>query len=724
MLRRLNIKNTFVNFFALLLTFSVVIIPVSGRKQLYKRKFKVSLKNESFNKRLNSKASLSVFKEVEIKLRVFIPSEAVNFWADIGNLRYMYGGDGRSSYSYNSGTSRFDLAATVTTDPRQNPLLSKEQTKVVTTTRYLKTDGQHKAGKPGWWWTLNPKAAAQKCKDEDPGSTRECKSQTIPDFIKVSSSNDRVLISFKFSGVGNPFPILGNLGGEGWYPAPDGDFVIGIQQCGDEILYRYSGWHNAFPAYELYINRQRVYEFMPDTPIAMTGIYNERLSINWKKLGKPSEDAKLNPEATCEPATLFLFDTSGSMQENSKIEQARSSALNALNTIKNKVNNGGIAPPLSVVAFSGACSPTSARQLLAFTNNLNQVENIIKSGIPSPSGETPLPQARQAASDLLSKYLENNPVPDGQVILLSDGQSTCDSLRPNGTYYTSQSKSLMKTTGNSQSNTNSSQIRYLTIGFDVPPGSAAERDLQYLASISNGKYFNAPDKRQLTRVFEKFVQTFIPKMAMPKSESDLKWFSDFSEGIQAIESKNYPIARQKFQKVLSVSPDNSAALFNLAQSLEANDRYKGAVNYYQRYLQSTPQAADKALIEQKITTLKQDYKDQFEYYLKIIESDLTYLKKYYDELFKKQNSVLAAEFAGFVTEKGEFYTNLQDVLEIQDKNIKEHSKDLSDGLYNLSDRVDSKVFDRDAVSLLTIPISELEEILELLKKDKAKFMNI
>jgi tetratricopeptide (TPR) repeat protein len=40
--------------------------------------------------------------------------------------------------------------------------------------------------------------------------------------------------------------------------------------------------------------------------------------------------------------------------------------------------------------------------------------------------------------------------------------------------------------------------------------------------------------------------------------------------------------------------------FNLAQALETNDRYKGAMEYYQSYLKINPQAADKALVEQKI----------------------------------------------------------------------------------------------------------------------------
>lgn len=65
------------------------------------------------------------------------------------------------------------------------------------------------------------------------------------------------------------------------------------------------------------------------------------------------------------------------------------------------------------------------------------------------------------------------------------------------------------------------------------------------------------------------------------------------------------------------------------------------MEYYQLYLKSNPQAADRAVVEQKIIQLKQDYKDQFEYYMKIIESDLAYWKKYYEALFNQRNEALA-----------------------------------------------------------------------------------
>ncbi len=666
----------------------------------------------------------SKYKRVEIKLRVFIPSQAVNFKLDAGNSDYMYGGDDRD-FDYQKTGSRFDMTAVVTTDPKQRPEISKHTNPKITTTRYVETDGAHVKGKPHWWWSVKPEAIRQACNSErlPTGIPKDCKTQDVPNTMEVSAGNGVVKVSITIPGIGNPFPT--NVGIP--YPAPDGKFTIFIKQCGDNILYYYRSWHNKFPAYELYIEQQRVYEYMPigqANPLGMLGWpgFSEFSSTNWKKLGKSSEPASSNPEATCEPATIFLFDTSGSMQENDKIGQSRASALYSLNSIKSRAGNGGITPPISILSFSGACSPASTRQLLPFTDDLRQAESTIRSGLPMPGGETPLPQARQAAQELLSEYLENNPIPDGRVILLSDGLSTCGAVRPAGSYGFARSGKSSKT-GNQSSGAGSSQIRYLTIGFDVPPGSPAERDLQYLASSSKGKYFNAPDQRQLTRVFERFIQTYNPKRLITESKEDEKWSSDFAEGVEAIGNRDYELAKQKFQRVISIAPGNSASLYNLALALEANDRYKGAVEYYRLYLQNNPQAADKVIVEQKITELRRDYQDQFEYYLKIIESDMAYLKKYYASLFNKSNDALAAEFAGFVAEKGEFYTNLPDILEVKAKWLESSSKDLSSSLYDLSDLIGKPDFDRSAVSLLTVSIAYLEDdILKPLTKDKAKFI--
>jgi tetratricopeptide (TPR) repeat protein len=434
----------------------------------------------------------------------------------------------------------------------------------------------------------------------------------------------------------------------------------------------------------------------------------------------------LPPECS---ANIFLFDTSGSMADGGKWDGALSAGLDALKALEQDTKEMTAFYSTAVISFAGDCSPAGAKKLFDFTTDIALISNKLPSALPRPSGSTPLYTSLDVAFKELDRYVATTPnlTTDtfGGIYLYSDGQDTCEgNIRPDSVYG-SGGKNFAKSNllGRMPKNT-----RIFAVGYDLAPGSKGERDLQYLSFVSGGKYYNAADPRQLKRGFQKLTQSYYPKQVFVNKTQSSKYAERLYKAGVALQKKKSAEAltlyRQLDADFKREGITSSGLLFNLAQSLEANDRYRGAVDYYQLYLKSSPGAPDQAAIEQKIITLKQDYKDQFEYYLKIVESDLDYLKKYYGDLFNKQNNALAAEFAGFVTEKGEFYTNLQDILEVQNKDLKDHSKDLSDGLYDLSDRVGSDVFDRDAVSLLTIPISELEEILTLLNANKSRFMSI
>jgi Mg-chelatase subunit ChlD/triacylglycerol esterase/lipase EstA (alpha/beta hydrolase family) len=391
--------------------------------------------------------------------------------------------------------------------------------------------------------------------------------------------------------------------------------------------------------------------------------------------------------------TLFLFDVSGSMNENDKIGQARASSLMAMREIQENKRLRRGDTSVSVWAFSGDCSPNSARQILPFTANLTQAENTLGTKIPRPDGGTPLPQGIKKATDQIWTYLSSRPeLSEGRIILLSDGQSTCGEIRPAGIY--SQTKTI-----------SDKRIRFLTIGFDVPPGSAAERDLQYLASASGGQYFPAQNQQQLIRAFEKTIRVYLPKAAANASP-------EFENGANAILNRNFQMARKFAVEYLQKNPADAFGYYNLAVSLEALSRYKGAAENYRKYLQFAPDAADRREIEARIEKLEQDRRDHFFYYQRLLQSDLDYLKAYYQRLFNRENEKNAVEFAGFVSEKQEFYANLTDILEIRSLRIERDAKDLSDSLGVLNRRVGLASFDRDAVSLLTIPIGHLEDIIE------------
>jgi tetratricopeptide (TPR) repeat protein len=422
---------------------------------------------------------------------------------------------------------------------------------------------------------------------------------------------------------------------------------------------------------------------------------------------------------TCS-AKVFLFDTSGSMDQAGKWDGELDALIKTLKIYEELTNAKTKFFQTSILSFAGECSENSARRLFDFTIDVTQLINKLPSTLPRPGGGTPLNISKGIAKKMFDEYLQKNPYiekDDSAFYVLTDGEDTCSQTRPTGTFGYGSSKNF----------NSASTYKTYTIGYDLVPGSKGERDLQYMAFSGGGKYYNAADPRQLNRVFQKLTQSFTPQnINLTDSQNDK--YREILEKAGIALQKNKDVEALKLYRQLEADFKrdgiNSPELyFNLAQALEANDRYKGAIEYYKLYLKNDSQALDKNIVEQKIVTLKQDYKDQIEYYLKVIESDITYLKNYYKTLYNQQNDILAAEFAGFVTEKGEFYSNLQDVLEVKAKWLENGSKDLSDSLYNLSDRVDKPSFDRDAVSLLTLPISQLEEILETLNINKVKILN-
>lgn len=430
------------------------------------------------------------------------------------------------------------------------------------------------------------------------------------------------------------------------------------------------------------------------------------------------------PPPTCS-ANLFLFDTSGSMADGGKWDGGLKSLLELLERFDEttKVQAGFF--PTSVMSFAGECTKSSSRTLFDFTLDIKSIRDRLPGTLPRPGGGTPLMISFEVAMDKLNEFIKKNPsIEDHGACLITDGEDTCGTIRPDGVW----GNGGQKLRGSALLSRVPKSTNVNTIGYDLVPGSKGERDLQYVAFVTGGRYYNAADPRQLKRAIQKTTQSYSPRNIALADSQSLKFRDVLEKAGIALQQKKFVEALKLYRQLEADfkrdGKTSSELYYNLAQALEANDRYKGALEYYQLYLKSSPQAADRVVVEQKVTQLRQDYKDQFEYYLKIIESDLVYLKKFYSDLFNQRNDVLAAEFAGFVTEKGEFYTNLQDILEVRTTELKNHSKDLSDGLYNLSDKVDSNVFDRDAISLLTVPISELEELLELLKRDKSRLLTI
>lgn len=411
---------------------------------------------------------------------------------------------------------------------------------------------------------------------------------------------------------------------------------------------------------------------------------------------KPPSPTSAAPEVP----TLFLFDVSSSMAADGKIESARAAGLQAIAEMKENRRLAKDNSPVSIWSFSGDCRPNSSKQHLPFSTNLNQAESVMRSQIPAPNGNTPLPQAIDRSVEQLKSYLDANPnVSLGRVIILSDGESTCGAIRPKGVYSQARSVEFQR-------------ISILTIGYGISAGSQAERDLQYLASASGGRYFPASDGVQLSRAFEKTIRIYLPKIGSAGAA--------FQQGVAALLNRDFKSALRIWTEYVTNNPRDPLGIYNLGLTCEALELYRKAAESYRLYRTLNANGDDLNEVSNRIRRAEDEYRAKLIYFAALLRSDLNYLKEYYQRLFSVKNAELSNEFAGFVDEKRGFYADLPEVLETNQLWVRRGSQELTESLGRLNSRISLPSFDRDAVSMLPLSIAQLEEMLEALESFNEK----
>ncbi|NER12897.1 VWA domain-containing protein [Leptobacterium flavescens] len=444
-----------------------------------------------------------------------------------------------------------------------------------------------------------------------------------------------------------------------------------------------------------------------------------------------------NPTKNTNSTTLFLFDRSGSMASKgasgkSKIEEAKEAAFHSLNSMQ---NNGGSGQEAGFLTFSGSCidNPT-ASQALNFSSDTQQLQNAINA-IPHPSGGTPLKEAVDAATKRLQEYVRSNGNGNTpKLIVMSDGVSSCGKIRPPGVY--SKGTPLQKRTSsrfasgftssnNFNSNTSNPEvsglsqqpavdIKYYTIGFDIKPGSEAERDLQYLARSSGGKYLNAQNEYELTRAFQRFFRLYRPKETSALNDLDPEGLRKFQEGVSSIRRENYSDAKDIFKELIASFPQDYNAVFNLALMYEANNHYTAAIEMFGQYLNLNPEAEDREWVLKQIELLIIDRTAFFEYTRNILNSDLEYLNLHFKKVQNGESISLAEEFKAFIREKQEYYKTLPELLSTGNRQLKIGAGEISRGLKNCTNLIkkDPENWDKNASPLLSVIYLNLERLIK------------
>lgn len=417
-------------------------------------------------------------------------------------------------------------------------------------------------------------------------------------------------------------------------------------------------------------------------------------------------------------STLFLFDLSGSMADNGggnipKIQQAQNAGRQTLASMRN--SSQGVRNEVAIYGFEGACQDDPTTKIFDFNSDLAAAEKSLDRLYIG--GGTPLGRAIRVAECKLAEQLIATGERQGKLILLSDGQGTCGEIRPSGVYHNAPLQNKGYTIPADQCGGATAQpvaVKYYTVGFNIPPGSPAERDLQYLSQLSGGKYLNVQNQTQLVRAFRKFNRVFQPKENPALAGLPEASVADFRTGVSDIKAEDFKKALAGNEVFVKNHPKDCHGVYNLALAQEASDYYKDAIDNYRLYLNLCPDPNDKAFVENQITFLEEEFRDFLLFQKEVVKSDLEFLKLHFERIQNGQSVALAMEFRGFLQEKGSYYEELPRLIANKDRFLINITKDISQALDRCAEMIRRKPesWDRDAIPVISMTYLNLKDLLE------------
>lgn len=220
------------------------------------------------------------------------------------------------------------------------------------------------------------------------------------------------------------------------------------------------------------------------------GINNAKIEVQGIKnstWGDGSFELYLNEKQTLtENSILLLLDNSGSMDEPLKGKEnnpkkSKIAKEAAMSLIRNLPKN-------TEVLFHDFTSLQYSRDR-GFSFDKKRILDIIAE--TSWDAGTPLTKSVYQTIDLVKKYAAGK---NQKVILLSDGENT--------------DKDETMVEAYKKSNYN---LPYFTIGFDIEPGSKAEKELKEIADISGGEYIRVENIGELEKAFVDFSKAMAEK---------------------------------------------------------------------------------------------------------------------------------------------------------------------------------------------------------------------
>ena len=293
----------------------------------------------------------------------------------------------------------------------------------------------------------------------------------------------------------------------------------------------------------------------------------------------PARKAALsNPKV--DQSLVLLLDTSGSMADNNKMENAKSAATDAVKSL-------GPTTEVALISYDGGCAG-GWRINQAFTTNHQSVISAI--AMLHPGGGTPTAPAIGFAHDYLEK---NGRGKAGQIMLMTDGQNDCGSMVDAGAGLR---RSLMP-------------VQIDAVGFGLGTDSKAQQDLGDLVrAAGNGNAYNANDAKELISAFRRaFITSQIrPRDPFVTGDAGAQLSQLFAAAVEFLKQNNLRSAVDQFKTATDKFPNSSAAAYNASLAYEASGQPLQAMNYAKKYLQLAPNAFDAGQVGARIDMLEKE----------------------------------------------------------------------------------------------------------------------
>ena len=281
---------------------------------------------------------------------------------------------------------------------------------------------------------------------------------------------------------------------------------------------------------------------------------------------------------TIKTSFILLIDTSGSMAENNKINQAKDAAKRAARQVSKTTE-------IAVLHFDGGCGAGAMREAAPFTTDVNVLLAAIDK--LQPGGGTPMYIATAAAV----KYAQDHGRGSQRtVVLMSDGGDSCRDQQ-------AQAAAAIR----------SSNIPVSTIGFDVGNNQQAQGDLGNLATMTGGRTFSASaaDPREIIRAFNlAMLPSLLKDFDFGNAGNAVAGY--FTQAKAMVQQQNVSGALMMLQQANQLAPNSPNLNFNLSLLYESQDQLIPAMNHANNYLKLAPQAIDRADVENRIGQIQQE----------------------------------------------------------------------------------------------------------------------